>query len=138
MVRESLKVRTLIGVERFLFPILLPLFTPRSILTFNSTSVPSHAMTFVRILTVHLPPALITAFSPPLPRTFVPAHAGTFALTPTEPMAGNAHEKPLMPGETPPDGNLVFVFIARNQALPAGTALKRNPEPFFSKPKVLR
>ncbi len=170
MVRESLKVRTLIGVERFLFSILLRLVTPRSVPTLAGAFVPAHAMTFVRLLTVPLPPALITAFSPALPRTFVPALPKTFvpahprifasahlmtfvlvltvalppalprtfALTATEPMAGNAYEKPVMPGEAPPDGNLVFAFIVRNQALFAGTALRRNPELFLRKLKVPR
>ena len=35
-------------------------------------------------------------------------------------MAGNTHEGPLIRGEVPPDGNLVFAFIARNQALLTG------------------
>ena len=122
MLRESLKVRTLIGVERFLIPILLRLVTPRSVPTLTSAFVPAHAITFFRALAVALPPTL--------PRTF--------ALTATEPMAGNAYEKPVMPGEAPPDGNLVFAFIVRNQALFAGTALKRNPELFLRKLKVPR
>ena len=154
MVREALKVRTLIGVERFLIPILLRLVTPRSVPTLTSAFVPAHAMTFVRVLTVAFSPALPITFVATLTSAFVPAHAitffralavalpptlpRTFALTATEPMAGNAYEKPVMPGEAPPDGNLVFAFIVRNQALFAGTALRRNPELFLRKLKVPR
>ena len=136
MAREALKVRTLIGLERFLFPIILPLVIRRSAPTLTSAFVPVHAGTFFltqtitvfRVLTVAFPPTLIATFAPALPRTLFPVHAGTFALPPTEPISRNTHDKPLMPGEALPDGNLVFPLIARNQALPAGTALKRKPE----------
>ena len=146
MVNASLRVRVLIGVERFLFPILLPLVIRQSVPTLTSAFVPAHPGTFFltqtitvfRVLTVAFPPTLITTFAPALPRTLFPVHAGTFDVIPTEPIARNALEKSLMSTDTLPDGNLVFPFIAGNQPHSVGTALKRNPEPFSSKPKVLR
>ena len=145
MAREALKVKTLIGLERFLFPIILPLVIRQSVPTLTSTFLPVHpgaffltqTMTIFRVLTVAFPPTLIATFAPVLPRTLFPVHAGTFDLIPTEPIARNALEKSLMSAEALPDGNLVFPFIARNQPHSVGTALKRNPEPFFSKPTVL-
>ena len=114
---EIPKVMVLIGVERLNFPILLPLVSAGSVTTLTSVFVPAHAITFVRVLTVALPPTLMTVFSRALPIAFVPAHPRTFALVHTEPMAGNAHEKPLIWGENPPDGNLVFELTRLNPLL---------------------
>ena len=146
MANASLRVRALIRVERFLFPILLPLVIRQSVPTLTSTFLPVHpcaffltqAMTVFRVLTVAFPPTLIATFAPALPRTLFPVHPGTFDLIPTEPIARNTLEKSLMSAEALPDGNLVFPLIARNQPHSAGAALKRNPEPFRRKPKVLR